>query len=312
MELKLVFHTDEPRLQEMCRAYWEFTDEDGRVSFTRSVSEVARAYGEARHRLAARVQELCEAQVEGYTCVSCDTLYVFKNRSEMHQRWRRLDEAWICPACLRARQEQIARERREFEKRQRLIVQSTYAVNLERRNVFIDEMSLHTAVYLLSLIRLTASEDLSYLRPMATVSSELPLAPTPEYSTEILNHLFQEGAIAIHPETDPGAFIWEGDEMPRFYTWHVMWALPCHPYKGGSAEFAEALEVSLSDSQWWPNPAWHDEWAHLWQRIALEECLQYLKLQMKEHGFDFTPGEKTRLILKNVLVNFSVSQAYTT
>jgi hypothetical protein len=48
----------------------------------------------------------------------------------------------------------------------------------------------------------------------------------------------------------------------------------------------------------------------LGKEISLLECINYLEFVVAEHQLSFTPGEKTKLILGQVLNKFSVAQAY--
>lgn len=48
----------------------------------------------------------------------------------------------------------------------------------------------------------------------------------------------------------------------------------------------------------------------LHREIAFEECLKYLQVVMEEHKFQPPMGEKTQSVLRAVLRNFSIGQAY--
>ena len=42
----------------------------------------------------------------------------------------------------------------------------------------------------------------------------------------------------------------------------------------------------------------------MWKEIALQECLEYLNYQMEKVNFEFNPGDKTLLIMKELLNDF--------
>jgi hypothetical protein len=74
------------------------------------------------------------------------------------------------------------------------------------------------------------------------------------------------------------------------------------------------LEDALDASGPWP-PLWalmweEDDWRGLWIEISLNECLAYLRLVLSEHGLPFRAGDKTRLVLGEVLERFSVAQVW--
>src|SRR5262249_52948054 len=72
--------------------------------------------------------------------------------------------------------------------------------------------------------------------------------------------------------------------------------------------FLEELEELLTSDDWPAN--WHADSEELHRIVALQECLQYMRLIMREHGFEPKIGEKTLLVLKTALANFSIGQVY--
>jgi hypothetical protein len=82
----------------------------------------------------------------------------------------------------------------------------------------------------------------------------------------------------------------------------------------GSDPLMSALNVrqrieSMFRTDDWPE-AWRTSVLPLWQKIALYECLEYLTHQLSKHGMDFSPGDKTFMVLRDALTTFSVSQVY--
>ena len=53
-----------------------------------------------------------------------------------------------------------------------------------------------------------------------------------------------------------------------------------------------------------------DEFVELRLELALHECIEYLKYQAIQYGFDYKVGEKTTIALNKILREFSVSQVY--
>lgn len=166
-----------------------------------------------------------------------------------------------------------------------------------------DKLSLKQAVYLLSTIRLLASEDFKLLKPVSIV--ERKLAPTNAYQFDIIKGLYQSNLLYLHPDSNIEAFNFNENntEIESFYPHSVTWALPTPEH-----QVIEKLEDTFQNMNW--KDDWNEEILPLWREIALHECLEYLDFTMKDHGFDFKPGDKTNLTINNILYDFSVSQIF--
>lgn len=302
-QIQLNFFTDNEEITSICKQYWDL-DED--YKFKQSVANIAKTFGLKSNQTSRLIAEYCNAFSPKYVCDICETPYIFANRSD-YQNWQRSQAiSWICPSCREAQRERKLKEQKAIEEQKRIVVREEFSLDKRHRAIDIQLLPLDSAIYLLALVRLGASEDLSYIRPFASTSQ--PLAPSQDYGYEIIKQLFRENLIFVHPDSDPNAFIFEGNTIPRFYTGHVMWALPTDPILGDPKELIANLEAIFREMNW-PDH-WHVEWPDIWNKIALYECLEYLNVCMEDHGLTFSPGEKTILVFKNVLANFSVSQAY--
>jgi len=171
----------------------------------------------------------------------------------------------------------------------------------------VTEMSFSQAVYLLSVIRSGASEDLEYIVPRKYYES--PLSPCESYDEEILMQLYRAELLFVHPGSkNDNVIVIKGDPPSfEFYPLGVHWLIHQVDLKKPEKTIEE-LEKILSAKKW-PAP-WSSEVNALRTRIALEESLQYLRYVMSEHGFNFTVGEKTTQIVKSLLNDLSVSQTY--
>ncbi|MDQ1524127.1 MAG: hypothetical protein QOE47_2051, partial [Pyrinomonadaceae bacterium] len=167
-------------------------------------------------------------------------------------------------------------------------------------------LSLESAVYLLTFIRLGASEDFTHIEPAQFFAERL--APTSSFTTEIIRLLSYENLITPHPDSSPQAFEFEGDEITSYYINRVMWNISIGNNIEQKKNIINELELMFKDKDW-PR-SWAAESRPLWKKIALEECLEYLEISLGEHNFSINPGEKTRLVFDNLLEDYSVAQAY--
>ena len=303
-ELQLTFLTEDTKSIDICNHYWAV---DTDLKFKHSVASVTNTFGLKSNQVSKLVAEYCNAHFENFTCEICDKPYIFSNRSDF-QRWQRYpNNLWVCSDCKQAEQQRKIEEQKVLQQQKQFIIGEEFALEKRQRAIEINSLSLEDAVYLLSFIRLGASENLDIVKAFESTSKLL--APSQEYSYEIIKQLFQNNLIFVHPDSPPEAFVFDGIKIPQFYTGYVMWALPIVDFTSeNSIELVTTLEEMFRTMDWPDN--WHAQWPALWQRIALEESLEYLLMSLEDHGFSFTPGEKTILVLKNVLAGFSVSQAY--
>jgi hypothetical protein len=111
--------------------------------------------------------------------------------------------------------------------------------------------------------------------------------------------------IAPHPGSSLDAFGWEAEEPTRFLLDKVYWLVP----NEGIAQQLDYLETRLEQACMDTRcaPEIHD----LWLEIGIEEVLEYLDCALRDHRLDFTPGDKTRLVITSALEWFSVGQIFT-
>jgi len=185
---------------------------------------------------------------------------------------------------------------------QKSLIESEYLLST-RQSMDLSSISLKHAVSLLSVIRLTASENFQIILPISTAQKKL--APTSDYQYKILVDLYNEDLLYVHPHSNSEAFNFDVDntKIESFYPLNISWALPIE-----EKITVEKLETTFQNMEW--EEGWDVEIKSIWKEIALNECLEYLLYIMKDHGFDFKPGDKTILTINNILNDFSVSQIF--
>ena len=317
--INLEILTEDKNLAAVCQLYWEV---DNEYEFVHKISDLAKTANVDKKRLPSLVKESCNAIVPTWKCEDCGNPYVFSNRSDLTNNRRYLllpasdKVSHVCDNCQRKRKEKEVEERKQranekkqarevLEKEKRQKIQEVY--NLTKRNpIDIGALSLTDAVYLLSILRAGAFENLSKIMPAAMF--EQKLSPASEFTTEVINHLYAKNLIYIHPDTEPEAFV--NDDVSRFYVWRVYYAPPISKISvdnqsGIFSELTSKLTESWTDEQC-------QEALQLWKRVALEESKEYLLFVLNEHHFEFSPGEKTNQYLEFALQYFSTAQIFNT
>lgn len=301
--IELEFLTDDESAREVCRQYWQVGDDGG---FIHPVSRIAEVFNIPRHSVTSRVATTCRAFSRDDCCASCGTPRPFTSRTDYTQR--RHYGGWTSWTCQECREAQQAETRRENERRaalRRSLLQDE--LDQKRRpGLSHDRLSFTDAVYLVSLLRIGGSEDLSFIAPYESFTT--PLSPTSDFDREILDYLYRRGIICIHPGSRQESIVIEDNAFTKFFPFKVHWTLPLPEGGPSPARFLEDLEELLKSEEW---PAdWYAASAELHRTVALQECLQYLRVVMKEHGFEPRLGEKTLLVIKSVLGKFSIGQVY--
>lgn len=317
--LKLEILTDDKELAAVCQLYWEVDDE---FEFVHKVSELAETAKIDKKRLPSLVREVCNAYVPTWKCEDCQKAYVFSSRSDLSSNRKYLllptseKVSYVCSDCQSNRREKELQERKkmeEEEKRAREIIEKEKRQKIrevydlsDRDQVDIKSLSLTNIVYLFSIMRAGAYENLSKIMPVAMF--EQPLSPTKEFTSEIIRHLYENKLIYVHPDTESEGFV--DDDIEGFYIWHVYYAPPLSKTsRDNPTELFSELLSCLNES-------WSEDWCQealtLWKRVALEETKEYLLFVLNEHHFEFSPGEKTNQYLEFALQHFSTAQVFNT
>jgi hypothetical protein len=142
-------------------------------------------------------------------------------------------------------------------------------------------------------------------------SKREPLAPTDEYRLGILEHLAGKRLIAVDPESDIKAFVFDDDltEAPRYYPAKVNWAFLPGMSVDAKRQLLQSLERVVRDGAW-PD-GWGEKAYSMWHEIAKAECFEYFAYLLAERGYELeTFGEKTHAVFDELLRHYSIAQAF--
>lgn len=300
----------------ICNRYWQL-NEDG--EFVGTVKTLATEYGLSEYELRKLVKKNSTARSKTLFCDHCGDPYIFNSRTDFHspRANRYYDKIGkVCKGCSdeleeirRAEYEEVLEKRKaellKQNERKRALALEQLAL-LPEEPYEITNLSLEDAIFLISLIRYGSAEDFAEIRPLQ--DCEGALAPTGSLTSEIINKLLHRNLIGAHPGSNLDSFIFEEEKLTSFYTYRVSWKLHIGRDLSETANLILKLEKMIISENW--IDSWHNEWILLWRKIALNECLEYLNVQMKERDFDFNPGEKSISVFNQLLDHYSVAQAY--
>jgi hypothetical protein len=313
MPLELRFLTDDERIRALCRLYWEL---DSSGHFIYPVAPIAEGLQVSASKVAKAVAEHCAAFVAGQVCPTCATPRLLTSRAEFKQR-RPYAATVACAACQAAarveaqRRAEEARGKAEELDRIRVRELQRTADRLRREAPDYasrpDLLPFADATYLVALFRAGGSDDMAYVVPHHAFSSTL--SPSTRMDREILDHLYREETIAIHPGSRPESVEFSAGKFTSFYPLKVHWLLPLPEEAPSPSKCVENIETLIRARDEWP-PWWQQEAEELHRRIALEECLEYLRVCLEEHGFDAEPTVKLTVAVRSLLARFSIGQAH--
>ena len=166
-------------------------------------------------------------------------------------------------------------------------------------------LSFSDAVYLLSLIRVAGDEG--FERIESRLEWPALLSPTRTYDLAILRQLYNNGLIGPSPSSRADLFTVEGD-LISFDLERIAWVARVGSSPSDVQKVIQDLECMFRIREW--PESWRNEYLSLWKELALAECIAYLEVVMQDHGFLFDPGDKTMLVLSEMLETFSVSQGF--
>ena len=298
--IEIEFVTEDAQARSLCERYWQ-TDAEG--DFVGTVKEIAEDVGLSSSELLQVVRESCYAFAREHECSRCGERIEVTSRSDYKSKFRH--SARPCPACLETerREERLHAEREVEEQKASLREAYDYPIPSPPEP---ESLSLAEAVYLLSLVRVGASEDLDYIARL--VDFETPLTPWPEFDIEVVEALRERGLIDIHPGSHVGAFEFEEGMPVRYYPRSVHW----RPLIGADApeirNYLDQLERMFRDMDW--PESWLEQTVDLWRLVARYECLEYLADRLNEHNIPFELGERSISVVDGLLKSFSVSQIY--
>ena len=303
--MRIVVHifADSKEIEDLCKKYWQ--SDDGK-KFSYTVKEISKAFNIKWANILKIVSKNCIAYSEEDVCFNCGAPRKLKSRSDFLERksyypW----SSWKCADCKEDEKQQELQRLQQADKIRYALIDYDLK-NSKEKGIDIEKLTFEDGIYLLSLIRTAGSEDLTFIHPYEKTADLL--SPTSELDKEILNQLYQNKIICIHPVSSSESITIEGGKVAEFFPFKVHWVLPLPEDGPSMAKFMESLEDIIKSDKW-PDQ-WSDKAEGLYRKIALHECYQYLRVVLDDHGFDLKIGKKTELVLTNLLKNFSIAQAY--
>ena len=210
-------------------------------------------------------------------------------------------------SCLNCKK-RILEQKELIYHRKREAIESFYLVE-HRSPPTINELSFKDAVYALSLIRHSLSEDLNYAEPFSEKSPSF--SPTFGLTNEVVKHLYSKAFIAICPQSNVDAFDYDEDleTTEAYYPTRVLWRFLPNYTKDEKKQFIQELEELVNGDE--QPEFWREHHNEVWMNIAKNECIEYLIYSANARGLKLESiGDKTHSVLEVILKDYSIGQVF--
>jgi hypothetical protein len=197
-----------------------------------------------------------------------------------------------CANCEQKIQDQIKKSDEEKFN----LIQSEIFPEVSKQSI--SEINYIESLYLAATLRAGLNEKLELI-DFANIS--IPLTPYEKLSRDILKILFDRRLLLIDSSVPLENFNISG-EVVSYDPLKVIYKLNIKNENDNKKTINELMN---------PNPWQKEDFSMvgiMWNTIAIEECIATLLMNMKEVGFSFEPGDKTRSMFNELLKNFSVAQ----
>ncbi len=308
--IDLEIHTNDPKAKLACLRYWNLNQDD---EFTENVPLLASEYGMNMSAFIRFVNKHSTAYHKEVVCNECGKRYVYASRSDYKQTHLPVKGFYTCDSCKErrsAKTHQIDQERKIMLRHKAYSnFLSTHFTATEGVLITPEQMSFKQAVYLLSFVHHTASENYEIAFPLA--DNIRPLAPTSNHIQAIITNLVSSEFITLHPTTDTGVITIEGEQLIDFDIERVRWQFTLGATSSQRDKIIHSLETTLRSDDWPQH--WKGELSALCREVTLQECLEYIYYKFESSYLEvINPyiGEKTTRIIHVGLEHFSVSQMF--
>ncbi len=304
--IHLKFLNNDETIKALCQNYWQINKYG---CFIYDVKELAGQYGINTPTLYKVVKESCIAYISDTACISCGKQHACHNRTEFNKLIKKNN--MICMECRAKQQQQFLYEKQEEEKKKELEkiekekkhrVQLVNDVSFILKNHPFDfsKASPGQIIFLLTLIRFSANEELSKLQAYSDIYG-IRFTPNENYSIEILEQLYDDKILLIDPNSNLSAF----DFHDKKFITKVSWLIN---YKDDISSLLSMIGEIVCMPEFFDT--YSLEIKQLCEEVALQECLAYLDYQLTARHFVFSPRKKTKEVFNKLLQKYSVAQMY--
>ena len=230
-------------------------------------------------------------------CYDCDHKIYPENS-------RYYNKVCCCIPCVEAREVKSIEVEREDKNK----VLLKYDLRLVEPVKYI-ELSLFHKLVLLTIFRIQTDEDFEHIKPLDSNSKNDSLSPTREMDIKCLEELHDCRVIVVDPKSEITAFSKDND-FNSYYISQVRWIPNVALNEQNRVSLGELYKEIYEELKGEVKLEWKSEIYETLFLISQEEVLKYIHVKANELSVEFTAEVKTRDIVVQLLMNFSVSEIY--
>lgn len=170
-----------------------------------------------------------------------------------------------CDNCKETRKQ---KKQVEEENKRNLIKERYYYdyIKTGSENISIEKLTLKDALYLLSVVPHSASENFEFIEPFSKNPSIPDLTPDNELTFKIMDHLCSKGFIVISPSSPLDAFKFDTEQKLQIYSLEkILWELLPSMNIKEKQQYLDDIR-SLVKGEW--SLSWKNDIAEIWQQIT--------------------------------------------
>lgn len=288
--MSIEIYSNDEFIIKICHDYWQI---DNNGEFIKTATQIAKENNISINETTNISKKYSVFHSEDIFCTICGVAYIYKSRSEFKNT--KNFNTWTCGFCKnQAAQKEID---------SKLEILNNKAKKFKEQKIDLKTISPNLLVYLAAFFRFATDEDLQTTLPFSSIK-ELRFSPNESINTDILREIYKENLICLSPLSDLSKINIHDDGTYSFYLNEVRFITPSE----NPINFINDLEDYISSSEFIINNK--KEIEILAYEISRQECLFYLLHVLDEHGLNYSPGEKTILVIDKCLKEFSVAQIY--
>lgn len=178
--MNLIFLPGATELEkEICQKYWELDKEN---NFIHTAKSLCQEYQINSIQLSKILESCCLAHSDNIQCPKCLSPYVFKNKTDFKNT--KNTSSITCRTCIQEEIQAQQQEKHRLELRRYQYLCNNADVFLSKELSY-DNLTFLDKLYLLSIIKMCISEDLSYLNSVASRLNQ-KLTPSQDFDAELL------------------------------------------------------------------------------------------------------------------------------
>lgn len=288
--MTIEIYSNDETIIKICQDYWQ-TDNNG--EYIKTTTQIGKENNISIHEVTKLAKNYSSFYSEDIFCTICEEAYIFESRNEF--KISKSIKNWTCDLC--------KNEIKQNEIDEKLKILNKNTEEFKKQKLDLVSISPRLLVYLAAFFRFASDEDLETTSPFSKIK-ELRFSPNESNDLDLIKSIYAANLICVSPISDLNSITLSENNGYSFYIDKVKFIPPSE----NPIAFINNLEDFITSTNFLIKN--QKEIEDLAYELARHECLFYLSYVLNEHGLNYSPGEKTILVIDKCLKEFSVAQIY--